>query len=124
MAELEKNGISVRQGTHAVHTLGYYKNKYGLGDHDYPISYIADRLSITLPLYFGITEEQQLEVVTCLKELISDGPALWEEGINKYLASKHLFLNPFFEKNIVKPNLFPINIYDILFLKQGYRLLY
>lgn len=30
MAELEKNGISVRQGAHAVHTLGYYKNKYGL----------------------------------------------------------------------------------------------
>ena len=67
MARLEKNGISVRQGTHAVHTLGYYKKKYGLNDHDYPMSYIADRLSITLPLYYGITEEEQLRVVACLK---------------------------------------------------------
>jgi dTDP-4-amino-4,6-dideoxygalactose transaminase len=71
MAELERKGISVRQGTHAVHTLGYYKKKYGLNDYDYPMSYIADRLSITLPLYYGMTEEEQLRVVTGLKSLLS-----------------------------------------------------
>ena len=70
MARLEKNGISVRQGTHAVHTLGYYKKKYGLNDHDYPMSYIADRLSITLPLYYGMTEEERIRVVDYLQELI------------------------------------------------------
>ncbi|NVL89481.1 MAG: DegT/DnrJ/EryC1/StrS aminotransferase family protein [Desulfobacterales bacterium] len=70
MARLEKKGISVRQGTHAVHTLGYYKKKYGLNDYDYPMSYIADRLSITLPLYYGITKEEQLRVVNSLQELI------------------------------------------------------
>ena len=72
MAELEKNGISVRQRTHAVHTLGYYKKKYGLKDDDYPVSYIADRLSITLPLYYGMTEEEQLRVVDSLFHI--DGP--------------------------------------------------
>jgi len=71
MAELEKNGISVRQGTHAVHTLGYYKKKYGFNDYDYPMSYIADRLSITLPLYYGMTEEEQLRVITHLKNLLN-----------------------------------------------------
>lgn len=60
-----------RQGTHAVHTLGYYKKKYGLNDHDYPMSYIADRASITLPLYYGMTEEKQIRVVTCLKRLLN-----------------------------------------------------
>jgi perosamine synthetase len=73
LAALERNGISVRQGTHAVHTLGYYKTKYRLKDHDYPMSYIADRLSITLPLYFGMTEQEQIRVVntlrTCIRQL-------------------------------------------------------
>ena len=58
------------QGTHAVHTLGYYKKKYGLNDHDYPMFYIADRLSITLPLYCGMTDEDQHRVVNSLQELI------------------------------------------------------
>jgi perosamine synthetase len=73
MAALERNGISVRQGTHAVHTLGYYKNKYDLKDFDYPMSFIADQLSITLPLYFGITEQDQIRVAetlqTCIRQL-------------------------------------------------------
>lgn len=71
MAALERSGISVRQGTHAVHTLGYYKNKYGLYDYDYPMSYIADRLSITLPLYYEMTEQEQTHVVNCIKNLQS-----------------------------------------------------
>lgn len=71
MAELEGKGISVRQGTHAVHTLGYYKKKYGFNDQDYPMSYIADRLSITLPLYCGISEQEQGRVVASLKSLLN-----------------------------------------------------
>ena len=30
MERLGEKGIAVRQGTHAVHTLGYYQKKYGL----------------------------------------------------------------------------------------------
>jgi dTDP-4-amino-4,6-dideoxygalactose transaminase len=70
MMALEKAGISLRQGTHAVHTLGYYKNKYGLEDKDYPVSYVADRLTITLPLFRGITHEMQQRVTDTLRELI------------------------------------------------------
>jgi dTDP-4-amino-4,6-dideoxygalactose transaminase len=70
MAALDHSGISVRQGTHAVHTLGYYKTKYGLNDYDYPMSYIADQLSISLPLYFGMTEQEQIRVVNALREYI------------------------------------------------------
>jgi dTDP-4-amino-4,6-dideoxygalactose transaminase len=70
MAGLESEGISVRQGTHAVHTLGYYQNKYGHADHDFPMAYAADRLSITLPLYVGITEEDQVRVTDTLRRMI------------------------------------------------------
>ena len=70
MAELERKNISVRQGTHAVHTLGYYMNKYHLKERDYPFSFIADRLSITLPLYCGMTEEDQDRVVETLRSCL------------------------------------------------------
>ncbi|MGD9125016.1 MAG: DegT/DnrJ/EryC1/StrS family aminotransferase [Desulfarculaceae bacterium] len=63
MAAMEADGIQVRQGTHAVHTLGYYASKYGLEPEDFPNSLLADRLSITLPLFPGISREQQKRVV-------------------------------------------------------------
>ncbi len=67
MAAMEADGITVRQGTHAVHTLGYYAAKYGLRPEDFPQSLLADRLSITLPLFAGITPEQQERVVAHLR---------------------------------------------------------
>ncbi|MBN1213688.1 MAG: DegT/DnrJ/EryC1/StrS aminotransferase family protein [candidate division Zixibacteria bacterium] len=72
MAALEENGIAVRQGTHAVHTLAYYRQKYGLDDFDYPRSFIADRLSITLPLYYGMTDDEQIRVVTVINKILAD----------------------------------------------------
>jgi perosamine synthetase len=63
MDHLEHHKISVRQGTHAVHTLGYYQEKYGLMDRDFVAAYAADRLTITLPLYVGMTESEQTRVV-------------------------------------------------------------
>jgi len=67
MDKLEGKGIATRQGTHAVHTLGYYKKKYNLNDADFINSYVADRLSITLPLYAEMTNEEQDYVVGQLK---------------------------------------------------------
>jgi len=69
MAGLEKNGIATRQGTHAVHTLSYYKRKYGFKDGDYFNSLAADRLSMTLPLYPQMTEDEQEYVVNEIKIL-------------------------------------------------------
>jgi dTDP-4-amino-4,6-dideoxygalactose transaminase len=58
MEKLEERGIATRQGTHAVHTLGYYKEKNGFRDEDFLMSYAADRLSVALPLYAEMTEEE------------------------------------------------------------------
>jgi perosamine synthetase len=70
MAFLESQKISVRQGTHAVHTLGYYRTKYDLSDQDLPCSFLADRLSITLPLYSGITRLEQVRVVDTISDFL------------------------------------------------------
>jgi perosamine synthetase len=59
MDSLEAAGIATRPGTHAVHTLGFYRRKYDLHPEDLPNSLIADRLTIALPLYAQMTPEEQ-----------------------------------------------------------------
>jgi dTDP-4-amino-4,6-dideoxygalactose transaminase len=70
MARLEERGISVRQGTHAVHSLGYYKKKYRLQDKGCLNSYIADRLSVTLPLYAQMPYEEFTYIISTIKEVL------------------------------------------------------
>jgi dTDP-4-amino-4,6-dideoxygalactose transaminase len=70
MTGLEERGIATRQGTHAVHTLKYYRTTYGLGDSDFLQSFAADRLSLALPLYYGMTEEEYAFVIDALKSVL------------------------------------------------------
>ena len=70
MAALEDEGIATRQGTQAMHVLGYYRRKYSLKAHDFPNAYIADRLSLTLPLYSQMSDEEQDYVVEGLRHHI------------------------------------------------------
>lgn len=66
MAALETEGIATRQGTHAVHMLDYYRRTFGFTAMDYPASWAADQLSLTLPLYAGMTDAEQDRVVARL----------------------------------------------------------
>ena len=70
MYELEKRGISTRQGTHAVHTLGYYRKKYGLREKEFPNSWIADRLSVALPLYPQMSQSDIEYVLENIKDVL------------------------------------------------------
>ncbi len=70
MLALEKRGIATRQGTHAVHTLSYYQNRYKINDSDIVNAYKADRLSVTLPLYAGMTDEEYAYVMQHLQEVL------------------------------------------------------
>ena len=72
MDKLEEKGIATRQGTHAVHTLGFYKDKYKLNHGDFIKAYAADRLSITLPLYAGMTDEEFNYVIEQMKAHIPE----------------------------------------------------
>jgi dTDP-4-amino-4,6-dideoxygalactose transaminase len=67
MMQLEGKGISTRQGTHAPVIQGYYAEKYNLLPEQFPNAYIADRLSLTLPLYPQMTQEEQELVSTNLR---------------------------------------------------------
>lgn len=70
LQKLEDIGIATRQGTHAVHMLGYYRNRFGYVPEDYPNAFACDHLSITLPLYVGMTDDDQQYVVDRIRETI------------------------------------------------------
>ncbi|UCG08672.1 MAG: DegT/DnrJ/EryC1/StrS family aminotransferase [Desulfobacterales bacterium] len=71
MARLETKGIATRQGTHAPVIQGYYAEKYGLRPEQFPNAYLADRLSLTIPLYVQMTEAEQALVVSELQKTYS-----------------------------------------------------
>ena len=71
MQALEDEGIATRQGTHAVHMLDYYARTYGLEPSDLPGAYAADQLSLTLPLFAGMTDAEQDRVVERLRYHLS-----------------------------------------------------
>jgi dTDP-4-amino-4,6-dideoxygalactose transaminase len=62
MALLESQGIATRQGTHAPVIQKYYADKYSIRPEDFPNSYLADRLSLSLPLYPQMTD-QEIDIV-------------------------------------------------------------
>lgn len=72
LQKLEDIGIATRQGTHAIHLLGYYKNRFGYIPEDYPNAYACDHLSITLPLYVQMTEEEQRYVVDMIRKTLDE----------------------------------------------------
>ena len=63
MQDLEERGIATRQGTHAPIALGYYTRKYGIKAETYPNALVADRLTLTLPLYVDLSADDQEYVV-------------------------------------------------------------
>jgi dTDP-4-amino-4,6-dideoxygalactose transaminase len=64
MRELDRAGIQTRQGTHAPILTAFYSRKYGLRAEQFPNAYAADCLSLALPLYPQMTEDEQATVFT------------------------------------------------------------
>ena len=70
MQVFSDHNISTRPGTHAVTTLGYYVNKYGIKPGSFPVAEECQDTTITLPVFPGISPEQQHEVIACLKKAL------------------------------------------------------
>ena len=70
MEKLETMTIATRQGTHAIHTLGYYKDKNNFKDEDFLMSYAADKLSVALPLYADMSDNEFDYVVSNIKKAL------------------------------------------------------
>lgn len=72
MIRLEEKEISTRQGTHAPVIQGYYVRKYHLRPEQFPNAYLADRLSLTLPLYVQMTDSEQTLVGNELRKTFEE----------------------------------------------------
>ena len=68
MDSLFQAGISTRPATHAVHMLKFYQVKYRLKPHGFPNAWAANDCSISLPLFHGMTEEEQDKIIETVKK--------------------------------------------------------
>ena len=66
MAALEAKGIATRQGSHAPVVQAYYAKKYAIERDRFPNAVLADRVSLSLPLYPQMTDAEQAYVVSAL----------------------------------------------------------
>lgn len=69
MEYLQKHGISTRPGTHAVHMLGYYANKYNIKPSDYPGAQAANDHSMSIPLHNRMVADDYEYIVNILKQI-------------------------------------------------------
>ena len=69
MEHLHEAGIATRPGTHAVHMLGYYRERYGLEADDFPVARDAECHSLAFPLHNRMTREDYDHVSDSLRAL-------------------------------------------------------
>ena len=69
MIQLQEKGISTRPGTHAVHLLGFYKEKYGYHSDDFPAATYADQQSLALPLHNKMNKKDFDYIINTIKDL-------------------------------------------------------
>jgi dTDP-4-amino-4,6-dideoxygalactose transaminase len=72
MLSLERKGIATRPGTHAVHSLAYYKRKYNIKNEACPNSLKAMNQTIALPLYPTMTEQEIDYVISNVRSAIME----------------------------------------------------
>ncbi len=66
MQTLAEEGVETRPGTHAVHRLGFYAQKYRLRSDDFPIAAACEDTSITLPLFPRMNDGDQDRVASAV----------------------------------------------------------
>jgi perosamine synthetase len=69
MEQLQELGISTRPGTHAVHMLTYYANRYNFRPEDFPGAFIANEYSMSLPLHNKMNELDYQYIVDAMKAM-------------------------------------------------------
>jgi len=69
MEKLQKKGIATRPGSHAVHMLNLYKEKFGLRPNDCSISKDCNDHSMAIPLHNRMPKEDYDYIIEALHEL-------------------------------------------------------
>ena len=66
MGLLEEMGVQTRAGTLAVHNTSLYRNALGYKPESCPNAYLASKLSLAIPLFGAMTEDEQGQVIDAL----------------------------------------------------------
>lgn len=74
MAKLHARGVATRPGTHAIHMLGLYAEKYGLRPEDLPGASDCARNTMAIPLHNKMTEADYEFVVEAILDLHRETP--------------------------------------------------
>jgi perosamine synthetase len=69
MGALQSRGIATRQGTHDAAAQDYYLSKYGLKPEQFPRAYSADQLTLSLPMFATMTDDEQDYVIASLGDV-------------------------------------------------------
>lgn len=69
MERLQALGISTRPGTHAVHMLGYYAQRYGLRPDDFPAARDCNDNTMAIPLHNRMADADYAYVVDALRQI-------------------------------------------------------
>lgn len=69
MDHLQQLGIATRPGTHAVHQLAYYQNRFGLQPDDYPGARDCDANTMAIPLHNRMSPDDYSYVVEALRSI-------------------------------------------------------
>lgn len=69
MERLQAAGISTRPGTHAVHLLGYYRDRFQIKPEDFPAARDCDANTMAIPLHNQMTQKDYEYIVDILHEI-------------------------------------------------------
>ncbi len=69
MEKLQEKGISTRPGTHAVHMLSLYRQRFNFDSNDFPSAKNCDENTMAIPLHNRMTKEDYEYVVYALKHI-------------------------------------------------------
>jgi len=69
MENLQGKGISTRPGTHAIHMLGLYRERFGFKPGDFPGAQDCDQQTMAIPLHNRMSHEDYQRVVDALHAL-------------------------------------------------------
>ncbi len=66
---LQQKGIATRPGTHAVHMLSLYRDKYNIDPNDFPGAKSCDQNTMAIPLHNKMTKEDFDYVIEALRAI-------------------------------------------------------
>lgn len=69
MAALQEKGISTRPGTHAVHLLDYYRQRFSLVPEAFPHARDSDRATMAIPCHNAMSLEEGATIARVLRSL-------------------------------------------------------